>query len=175
MARHALDPTSEIYRLRHSLAHVLAQAVLEIRPNAKLGFGPPIEHGFYYDFDLEAPLTPEDFPDLEKRMRRIINSGQTFEREEVGAEEMNARLEESGQSYKVEQVQDLAAQGKALTLYRNGPFWDLCEGPHVLNTKEIPGNCFALDTLAGAYWKGSEQNTMLQRQSRFPVKHMLFI
>ena len=163
MARHALDPTSEIYRLRHSLAHVLAQAVLETRPNAKLGFGPPIEHGFYYDFDLEEPLTPEDFPDLEKRMRRIINSGQTFEREEVGAEEMNARLEESGQSYKVEQVQDLAAQGEALTLYRNGPFWDLCEGPHVLNTKEIPGNCFALDTLAGAYWRGSEQNTMLQR------------
>ena len=163
MARHALDPTSEIYRLRHSLAHVLAQAVLEIRPNAKLGFGPPIEHGFYYDFDLEAPLTPEDFPDLEKRMRRIINSGQTFEREEVGAEEMSTRLEESRQSYKVEQVQDLAAQGEALTLYRNGPFWDLCEGPHVLNTKEIPGNCFALDTLAGAYWKGSEQNTMLQR------------
>ncbi len=105
MARHALDPTSGIYRLRHSLAHVLAQAVLEIRPNAKLGFGPPIEHGFYYDFDLEEPLTPEDFPDLEKRMRRIINSGQTFEREEVGAEEMNARLEGSGQSYKVEQVQ----------------------------------------------------------------------
>ncbi|MBQ32527.1 MAG: threonine--tRNA ligase [Deltaproteobacteria bacterium] len=163
MVRHALDPTSEIYRLRHSLAHVLAQAVLEIRPNAKLGFGPPIEHGFYYDFDLEAPLTPEDFPDLEKRMRRIINSGQTFEREEVGAEEMSTRLEESRQSYKVEQVQDLAAQGEALTLYRNGPFWDLCEGPHVLNTKEIPGNCFALDTLAGAYWKGSEQNTMLQR------------
>ena len=163
MVRHALDPTSEIYRLRHSLAHVLAQAVLEIRPNAKLGFGPPIEHGFYYDFDLEEPLTPEDFPDLEKRMRRIINSGQTFEREEVGAEEMSTRLEESRQSYKVEQVQDLAAQGEALTLYRNGPFWDLCEGPHVLNTKEIPGNCFALDTLAGAYWKGSEQNTMLQR------------
>ena len=163
MVRQALDPNSEIYRLRHSLAHVLAQAVLEIRPNARLGFGPPIEHGFYYDFDLEAPLTPEDFPDLEKRMRRIINSGQTFEREEVGAEEMSTRLEESRQSYKVEQVQDLAAQGEALTLYRNGPFWDLCEGPHVLNTKEIPGNCFALDTLAGAYWKGSEQNTMLQR------------
>ena len=163
MARNTLDPDSPIYRLRHSLAHVLAQAVLEIRPNAKLGFGPPIEHGFYYDFDLDEPLTPEDLPDLEKRMRRIINSGQTFECEELSAKEMTDRLEESGQSYKVEQVQDLAVQGKTLTLYRNGKFWDLCEGPHVSNTKEIPGNCFALDTLAGAYWKGSEQNAMLQR------------
>ena len=78
------DINSDLYKIRHSLAHVLAQAVLEIRPNAKLGFGPPIDSGFYYDFDLTEPLSPEDLPMLEKRMRQIIKKGQVFEREELG-------------------------------------------------------------------------------------------
>ncbi len=163
MSRNQLDPNSSLYRLRHSLAHVLAQAVLELRPNAKLGFGPPIQNGFYYDFDLEEPLTQEDFPAIEKRMRKIINSGQVFECETLTPDEMKHRLESTGQDFKVEQVEELAAQGEELTLYRNGPFWDLCEGPHVTNTKEIPADCFSLDSLAGAYWKGSEDNKMLQR------------
>lgn len=163
MPRHQLDPQSHLYKLRHSLAHVLAQAVLEIRPDAKLGFGPPTENGFYYDFDLSEPLTQEDFSTLEKRMRKIINSSQAFEREVLSAEEMSQRLAEDGQDYKIEQVRDLEALGEELTLYRNGPFWDLCEGPHVETTKDIPANCFALDSLAGAYWKGSEANKMLQR------------
>ena len=154
---------SKIYRIRHSLAHVLAQAVLEIRPEAKLGFGPPVENGFYYDFDLENPLSPEDLPDLEKRMKKIIKSRQNFEREELNGDEMRSKLKEIGQDYKIEQVNDLDAKGEILTLFRNGPFWDLCEGPHVESTGEIPKNCFSLDSLAGAYWKGSEKNKMLQR------------
>ena len=154
---------SQLYRIRHSLAHVLAQAVLEIRPAAKLGFGPPVENGFYYDFDLDQPLSPEDLPDLEKRMKKIIKSRQTFEREELNGEEMRKKLAEIGQDFKIEQVNDLDAGGKMLTLYRNGPFWDLCEGPHVDSTNEISKNCFSLDSLAGAYWKGSEKNKMLQR------------
>jgi len=154
---------TQLYRIRHSLAHVLAQAVLEIRPEAKLGFGPPVENGFYYDFDLEDPLSPEDLPEIEKRMKKIIKSRQTFECEELNGEEMRTRLAEIGQDYKIEQVNDLDAEGEILTLYRNGPFWDLCEGPHVESTAEIPKNCFSLDSLAGAYWKGSEKNKMLQR------------
>ena len=88
---------TQLYRIRHSLAHVLAQAVLEIRPEAKLGFGPPVENGFYYDFDLEDPLSPEDLPEIEKRMKKIIKSRQTFECEELNGEEMRTRLAEIGQ------------------------------------------------------------------------------
>ena len=157
------ESNSLLHRIRHSLAHVLAQAVMEIRPNAKLGFGPPVDNGFYYDFDLDQPLTPEDLPDLEKRMKRIIKSNQHFEQEELDTEEMKSRLKAGNQVYKIEQVDDLTLQGEVLTLYRNGPFWDLCEGPHVESTKKIPKNCFSLDSLAGAYWKGSEKNKMLQR------------
>ena len=107
---------SQLYRIRHSLAHVLAQAVLEIRPAAKLGFGPPVENGFYYDFDLDQPLSPEDLPGLEKRMKKIIKSRQTFEREELNGEEMRKKLAEIGQDFKIEQVNDLDQGGEVLTL-----------------------------------------------------------
>ena len=157
------DTNSNLYKIRHSLAHVLAQAVLEIRPDAKLGFGPPIASGFYYDFDLTEPLSPEDLPKLEKRMRHIIKTGQVFEHEELEQTQMVQLLNKDNQSYKIEQAEDLAANNETLSLYRNGPFWDLCEGPHVETTRDIPKNCFALDTLAGAYWKGSEKNNMMQR------------
>ena len=158
-----IDTDSDLYKIRHSLAHVLAQAVLEIRPNARLGFGPPIDSGFYYDFDLDEPLSPEDLPKLEKRMRHIIKTGQAFEREELDQAEMVDLLRKDDQHYKIEQVEDLSAQNETLSLYRNGPFWDLCEGPHVDSTCDIPKNCFSLDSLAGAYWKGSEKNSMMQR------------
>ncbi len=154
---------SNLYKIRHSLAHILAQAVLEIRPNAKLGFGPPIDSGFYYDFDLDEPLSAEDLPKLEKRMRHIIKTGQVFEREELDQTEIIKRLSKDNQSYKIEQVEDLSLNNEPLSLYHNGPFWDLCEGPHVKKTSDIPKNCFTLETLAGAYWKGSEKNNMMQR------------
>ena len=157
------DTKSNLYKIRHSLAHILAQAVLEIRPNAKLGFGPPIDSGFYYDFDLDEPLSAEDLPKLEKRMRHIIKTGQVFEREELDQTEIIKRLSKDNQSYKIEQVEDLSLNNEPLSLYHNGPFWDLCEGPHVKKTSDIPKNCFTLETLAGAYWKGSEKNNMMQR------------
>ena len=157
------NTNSNLYKIRHSLAHILAQAVLEIRPNAKLGFGPPIDSGFYYDFDLDEPLSAEDLPKLEKRMRHIIKTGQVFEREELDQTEMIKRLSKDNQSYKIEQVEDLSLNNEPLSLYHNGPFWDLCEGPHVKKTSDIPKNCFTLETLAGAYWKGSEKNNMMQR------------
>ncbi len=157
------DTNSNLYKIRHSLAHILAQAVLEIRPNAKLGFGPPIDSGFYYDFDLDEPLSAEDLPKLEKRMRHIIKTGQVFEREELDQTEIIKRLSKDKQSYKIEQVEDLSLNNEPLSLYHNGPFWDLCEGPHVKKTSDIPKNCFTLETLAGAYWKGSEKNNMMQR------------
>ena len=157
------NTNSNLYKIRHSLAHILAQAVLEIRPNAKLGFGPPIDSGFYYDFDLDEPLSAEDLPKLEKRMRHIIKTGQVFEREELDHTEIIKRLSKDNQSYKIEQVEDLSLNNEPLSLYHNGPFWDLCEGPHVKKTSDIPKNCFTLETLAGAYWKGSEKNNMMQR------------
>ena len=98
------DINSDLYKIRHSLAHVLAQAVLEIRPDAKLGFGPPIDSGFYYDFDLTEPLSPEDLPMLEKRMRQIIKKGQVFEREELGHDEMVERLDQDNQGYKLNRL-----------------------------------------------------------------------
>ena len=157
------NTNSNLYKIRHSLAHILAQAVLEIRPNAKLGFGPPIDSGFYYDFDLDEPLSAEDLPKLEKRMRHIIKTGQVFKREELDQTEIIKRLSKDNQSYKIEQVEDLSLNNEPLSLYHNGPFWDLCEGPHVKKTSDIPKNCFTLETLAGAYWKGSEKNNMMQR------------
>ncbi len=157
------ETSSKIYKIRHSLAHILAQAVLEIRPDAKLGFGPPIDNGFYYDFDLSEPLSPDDLPKLEKRMKHIIKTGQSFEREELSHSEMVKKLSNDKQDYKIEQVEDLIAEGQTLSIYKNGGFWDLCEGPHVNSTREIPKNCFCLDNLAGAYWKGSEKNKMMQR------------
>ena len=137
-----LDTNSDLYKIRHSLAHVLAQAVLEIRPSAKLGFGPPVDNGFYYDFDLDEPLTPEDLPKLEKRMRHIIKLGQVFEREELGQKKIVELLSSENQHYKIEQVEDLVSQNEIISVYRNGPFWDLCEGPHVKKQVNIQKTAF---------------------------------
>lgn len=157
-----MDP--EIYRVRHSLAHVLAQAVLAVRPTAKLGFGPPIKTGFYYDFMLDEPLKEADLKGIAKRMKKIIKQGQPFERSDGDAEAARQKLAELDQSFKVEQVNDLENRGeKDFSFYANGPFIDLCEGPHVESTKDLPLDCWKLDSLAGAYWKGSENNPMMQR------------
>ena len=156
--------TDELYRIRHSLAHVMAQAVLEIRPGSTLGFGPPIEDGFYYDFILSEPLNEEDFPLIEKTMKRIIKKGQTFEREELDAESALARIEEMGVPYKREYAKDLLDGGlDGLTFYTNGPFVDMCEGPHVENTRQIPLGAFKVRRLAGAYWRGNSDNVMMTR------------
>ncbi|MFM7014654.1 MAG: threonine--tRNA ligase, partial [Actinomycetota bacterium] len=163
--------------LRHSAAHVLAQAVQNINPEAKLGIGPPIKDGFYYDFDVETSFTPEDLKKLEKEMERIIRSGQRFVRR-VSTDD-DARKELSSEPYKLELISikgsDSLAEGSAevgageLTIYDNVDpstgerVWsDLCRGPHLPNTRMI-GNGFSLTRLAAAYWRGNEANKQLQR------------
>ena len=155
----------QLYKIRHSLAHVLAQAVLQVRPGSTLGFGPPIADGFYYDFILSAPLTDADFPDIERRMRRIIKQGQRFECEGLSRADAMQRLDDMGEPYKKEYAEELfeTQQLKQLTFYRNGPFVDMCEGPHVDNTREIPKDGFKLRSLAGAYWRGDSNNVMMTR------------
>ncbi len=155
----------ELYRVRHSLAHVLAQAVLEMRPGSTLGFGPPISDGFYYDFILTEALTEEDFPELEKRMKHIIKQGQKFEREELPREEAMRRLDEMQEPYKREYAEELFEKKgiERLTFYRNGPFLDMCEGPHVEQTRALPKGAFRLRSIAGAYWRGNSDNAMMTR------------
>ncbi len=160
-----LSPDDALYRIRHSLAHVLAQAVLEVRPGSTLGFGPPIKDGFYYDFILSAPITEEDFPEIEQRMRKILKKGQRFDREELPKDAALARLAEMQEPYKREYALELCDKRnlKSLSFYRNGPFLDMCEGPHVHTTKEIARDAFKLKSVAGAYWRGNSDNVMMTR------------
>ncbi len=165
-AQDSLNPESRIYRLRHSLAHVLAQAVKTKFPAAKLGFGPPIDNGFYYDFDLgDAHLHESDLSEIEKIMKKIIRQRQPFARVDLDAAGALAKVKEIGdESYKAENIQNLKSRGESnFSFYSNGPFSDLCEGPHVAHTGELPEDAFKLDRIAGAYWLGSEDNKMLTR------------
>ncbi|MEC8868487.1 MAG: threonine--tRNA ligase [Pseudomonadota bacterium] len=154
-----------LHRIRHSLAHVLAQAVLEIRPGTTLGFGPPVKDGFYYDFILSEPITDEDFPKLEQLMRRIIKKGQRFYREELPHDDALSRLTEMNEPYKREYALELLDRNELteLSFYRNGPFLDMCEGPHVDTTRDIPRDGFKLRSVAGAYWRGDSDNVMMTR------------
>ena len=161
-----VDETDEaLYRLRHSLAHVLAQAVLEMRPGSTLGFGPPIKDGFYYDFILSEPITDEDFPKLEQAMRRIIKKGQRFYREALSKDDALKQLSEMNEPYKREYALELLDRDDTaeLSFYRNGPFLDMCEGPHVDTTRDIPRDGFKLRSVAGAYWRGDSDNVMMTR------------
>ena len=155
----------ELYKIRHSLAHVLAQAVLDMRPGSTLGFGPPISDGFYYDFVLTSPITEEDFPELTRRIKKICKQGQKFYREDLDAEEALKRIEEMGEPYKREYGAELIEKNSlsSLSFYRNGPFLDMCQGPHVETTKEIPRDGFKLRSVAGAYWRGDSKNIMMTR------------
>lgn len=153
-----------LYRIRHSLAHVLAQAVLTIRPEATLGFGPPIDTGCYYDFLFDNPLSEEDFETIEKTMRRIISEKQEFTAGERQLDEAVAYLESRGEYLKVEYCKELGAGGESkIGFYVNGPFEDMCAGPHVEHTGKIPPDCFKIDSLAGAYWRGDEKREQLTR------------
>jgi threonyl-tRNA synthetase len=172
--------------LRHSAAHILAAAVLEMFPEAKFGIGPAIENGFYYDFDLPRTLIPEDLPLLEEKMREIIKANYPFEKQEIDVKKASDLFKKAKQDYKVELIKDLekastssanknkyslsnppaggASKGKTtVTLYKTGPFVDLCLGPHIDSTSEINLDAFKLTKISGAYWKGSEKNKMLQR------------
>ena len=150
----------DLYRLRHSAAHVLATAVTELFPDVKVAGGPPIENGFYYDFGRATPFTPEDLERIEARMREIVAADQPFEYQETSREEARGRFEAAGEKYKLHFLSQIPEDGK-VTYYRNGPFLDLCRGPHVRSTGEL--KAFKLTHVAGAYWLGSERNEMLQR------------
>lgn len=160
-----MENTSDpLYKLRHSLAHVLAQAVLQIRPQAKLAFGPPVDNGCYYDFLFEQPITTEDFKDIEKRMRKIIAERQEFKQSAKPITDALTYLGDSDQNFKVEYCQELSERGETeIGFYTNGPFTDMCAGPHLEHTGQIPPDCFCIDSVAGAYWRGSEKNPQLTR------------
>jgi threonyl-tRNA synthetase len=163
---------SFLYRLRHSAAHVMAQAVLEKFPEGKFAIGPPIQDGFYYDFDLPRPLTPNDLLTIEARMREVVAEGHPFEYEEV--DEARARELFADQSYKLELIDGLVSGGEdeygekmegdaSLSIYRHNDFVDLCRGPHVENTAQLNPDAIKLLSVAGAYWRGDERRPMLQR------------
>jgi len=163
---------SKLYRLRHSAAHVMAQAVLEKFPEGKVAIGPPVEDGFYYDFDLPRPLTPEDLEEIEARMREIIKSNSPFVREEVSADEARELFED--QPYKLELIDGLeqgdvdehgnpVEEKPVISIYKSDQFIDLCRGPHLERTGQIHPKAIKLMNVAGAYWRGDEKNPMLQR------------
>ena len=163
---------SMLYKIRHSAAHVMAQAVLEMFPDAKYSIGPAIEDGFYYDFDLPRSLTPQDLEIIEKRMREIIREHHPFVKKVISTEE--ARQIFKNQPYKLELIEGLEKGGMdedgnpltekpEISIYYQGSFVDLCRGPHVDNTSQINPEAIKLISIAGAYWRGDERNPMLQR------------
>ena len=146
--------------LRHTASHIMAQAVKRLYPETKLAIGPAIENGFYYDFDSEHTFTTEDFPAIEKEMAKIVKENLKLERFELPREEAIAFMQEKEEPYKVELIQDLP-EDAVISFYRQGEFTDLCAGPHLLYTSAV--KAFKLMSIAGAYWRGSEKNKMLQR------------
>ncbi len=161
-AHDELDP------MRHSAAHIMAEAVMDLFPEAKLGIGPAIKDGFYYDFDLPRALNPQDLKAIEKRMKKSVGRNHPFERREWDPDEGRAMLEEAGQTYKVEILDDLRRDAEQrgepappVTTYTHGPFTDLCRGPHVASTRKL--GPFKLLKVSGAYWRGDEKRPMLQR------------
>ena len=156
--------------VRHSLSHIMASAVMEIFPKTKLGIGPAIENGFYYDFQFAKPLEEKELEKIEAKMKEIILQNQKFSKRNIT--KLAAKKLFKGQLYKLELIKDLP--GKTVSTYTNSPanqktskpenqFIDLCKGPHIASTKEIDPNAFKLTKIAGAYWKGSEKNKMLTR------------
>lgn len=159
-----MSKQNNLNTLRHSAAHVLAAAVLEMFPEAKFGTGPAIENGFYYDFDLPRTLIPEDLPLLEAKMKEIIKANHSFERADISIEKALEKFKELGQTYKLELIDDLKKAGnETVSVYHSGHFVDLCSGPHIDSTGEIDAQAFALTKISGAYWKADENNQQMQR------------
>ncbi len=167
---HQESEIDDLYCIRHSLSHVLAQAVLNLWPDTKLAIGPPIDTGCYYDFMFAEPISDDDFKRLGKEMRTIINKGQTFEFTTLSIDDALAFWKERKQQFKIELIEDLAKKGETeVTNYTNidrdgnETFVDLCKGGHVQNLKDIPADGFKLHSLAGAYWRGDESREQLTR------------
>src|SRR4029077_6216238 len=161
---------TELERIRHSCAHVLATAILRIWPDAKFAAGPPVENGFYYDVDLSHRISPEDFQKIEEEMKKEVKANHPFERMEVSRDEAldlgkKGRLAALGDrdqpsKFKIDIIENIP-EGETISLYRNGDFIDLCAGPHVMRTGNI--GAFKLTSVASAYYKGDEKNPQLQR------------
>jgi threonyl-tRNA synthetase len=163
MSRKPDHGPDELYALRHSTAHVMAGAVLELFPEAKFGFGPPVTDGFYYDFDLPRALQPDDLAKIEERMRAMVKKDVPFEHSEMDVPEALAFFGDKHQHYKVDQIQKLdeTIEDGRVGVYKHDAFVDLCRGPHVERTGQI--GAFKLMSVAGAYWRGDEHNAQLQR------------
>jgi len=156
------DDSPQAKRLyRHSFSHILAQAVKRLYPQAKLAIGPAIDTGFYYDFDVPQPFTPEDLEKISEEMKKIIKENHPFERMDASVDEARGMLKAADEPYKLELLEEFAGRGENITFYRDGEFVDLCRGPHVRFTSQVKH--FKLLEVAGAYWRGDEHNKMLQR------------
>lgn len=155
-----ISQDEKLKMIRHSMAHVMAEAVLEIFPTAQIAIGPSIENGFYYDFELPRTLTPEDLETITENMKKIIAQGKEFKRIEVSRAQAAEMFKD--QKFKLELL-DAIPEGETVTIYNQGNFTDLCRGPHVASTKELRADSFKLLSIAGAYWRGDEHNQMLTR------------
>lgn len=158
-AKESSNHSSQLERIRHSCSHIMAAAVKKLFPNTKLGIGPVIEEGFYYDLDSNHIFSPEDFKNIEKEMQKIIEKNDKFEKEELSPGEAKKLFKD--EPYKLELIEELEEQGEKISIYKTGDFVDLCRGPHVNSSREI--KAFKLMKVAGAYWKGSSDNKQLQR------------
>jgi len=156
------DRAPALELVRHDLAHIMARAVQEIWPDVKVTIGPVIEHGWYYDFDRKEPFTPEDLGAIEKKMKEIINARDTVRTEVWARNRALAHYRKTGENYKVELVEAIPAD-QAIRMYWHGDWQDLCRGPHLQHTGQVPADAFKLMNVAGAYWRGDSKNAMLQR------------
>ncbi|MDA7427419.1 threonine--tRNA ligase [Primorskyibacter aestuariivivens] len=155
------EPALEL--IRHDLAHIMARAVQEIWPDVKVTIGPVIENGWYYDFDRAEPFTPEDLGEIEKKMREIINKRDPVRTEVWSRADAIAHYEKTGEPYKVELVNAIPDDGQPIRMYWHGDWQDLCRGPHLQHTGQVPADAFKLMRVSGAYWRGDSNNTQLQR------------
>lgn len=151
----------QLQNKRHSLAHLLAAAAMQLYPDAKRTIGPAIDNGFYFDFEFSKPISDEDLPKIEKQMRKILPTWDGFTRSELTAEE--AKAEYPGNEYKHELIEEFTKDGEKVSFYKSGDYWDLCRGGHAESMKEIDPESFKLTKVAGAYWRGDEKNKMLTR------------
>ncbi len=156
-----MDSNDKLAKMRHSLAHLLAAAVLELHPDALNTIGPAIENGFYYDFDFVSPISDKDLKEIEKKMKKIYNGWKGFEHKEVSPSESRALFTDN--PYKLELIDEIVAKKEPITLYTAGKFTDLCRGGHVDNMQDVNIDAFKLSHIAGAYWRGDEKNKMLTR------------
>ncbi len=156
-----MEKEAKLSNIRHSLAHLLAAAVMELYPETKRTIGPAIDNGFYFDFEFSEPISDTDLPKIEKMMRKILPTWSKFEKHELSGAE--AKKEYPSNPYKHELIDEFTKDGEKVTFYKSGDYWDLCKGGHVENMKDIHGDSFKLDRIAGAYWRGDEKNKMLTR------------